>query len=273
MLRGAVKQLTIEEFYSDPINVIRNTILGTASDRDDAPAGRPGRLFEENGMRVYDVEVLDVEIRDQEIGSLLENAQHESAKLMLQNIREERQLEAEKRSQEIAQETLKVQKATEDLKHAHQLEREQNSLARQLAAITTEVETREADLKASRDRQALHAEIHEAKLGRDKAAEEQSLALKQKALDQTLAELEAGTKAWTAKAEAIQPELIAALQGIGDKHLLERMSENMAPMAILGGKSIQEVLGGLIKGTKLEGILMDKDNGQKALTSDRPSRH
>ncbi len=48
------------------------------------------------------------------------------------------------------------------------------------------------------------------------------------------------------------------MQAFGDKALAEKLAESMAPLAILGGKSIAEVFAQLVKGTTLEGILKKK---------------
>ena len=50
-------------------------------------------------------------------------------------------------------------------------------------------------------------------------------------------------------------QLIAALQAFGDRALAEKMAESMAPLAILGGESVSEVLGRLLRGTPLAKLL------------------
>jgi major vault protein len=57
------------------------------------------------------------------------------------------------------------------------------------------------------------------------------------------------------KARAVSPDLIAALQAFGDRALAEKMAESMAPLAILGGESVSEVLGRLLRGTPLAKLL------------------
>jgi len=49
--------------------------------------------------------------------------------------------------------------------------------------------------------------------------------------------------------------MIAAMQAFGDKLTLETALKAMAPLAILGGSSVSEVVGNIVKGTKLEGLL------------------
>jgi len=51
------------------------------------------------------------------------------------------------------------------------------------------------------------------------------------------------------------PDLITALQAFSDKAVVEKMAESMAPLAILGGKSVAEVLSNLLKGRIVEKVL------------------
>ncbi len=60
------------------------------------------------------------------------------------------------------------------------------------------------------------------------------------------------------RANAVSPDFIAALQAFGDKALAEKLADSMAPLAILGGKSIADVFAQLVKGTNLEEILKKK---------------
>ena len=70
-------------------------------------------------------------------------------------------------------------------------------------------------------------------------------------LEQRLRLLDAEVKALVEKAGAVSPDLVAALQGFSDRALTERVAESMAPLAILGGESVAEVLGRLLAGTPL----------------------
>jgi major vault protein len=79
--------------------------------------------------------------------------------------------------------------------------------------------------------------------------------VRQKEAELYIQELEAEVKAVVEKANAVSPDLIAALQAFSDKALAEKMAESMAPLAILGGKSVAEVLSNLLKGTIVEKVL------------------
>jgi major vault protein len=103
--------------------------------------------------------------------------------------------------------------------------------------------------------QEVISKIQESELQRKKDTEQLMLDVQQQKLAQELQKLEAEVQAVVSKAGAVSPDLIAALQAFGDKALAEKMAESMAPLAILGGKSIAEVFGNLLKGTQLGNIL------------------
>nr|MBA3456217.1 hypothetical protein [Deltaproteobacteria bacterium] len=71
VLKGSAKKHTIEAFYAQSVDLIRDAILGRGEPR-------PGMLFPENGMHVTDVEIIGVTIDDEGIAELLGDAQHEA---------------------------------------------------------------------------------------------------------------------------------------------------------------------------------------------------
>jgi major vault protein len=71
LLRAAVKRRSVDEVYANVVEVVRDAVLGVAADK----VARQGLVFAENGMRVADVEVLDVTIGDEDIAELLGEAQ------------------------------------------------------------------------------------------------------------------------------------------------------------------------------------------------------
>ncbi len=70
-----------------------------------------------------------------------------------------------------------------------------------------------------------------------------------------LEHLRAEVQAVVDKAGAISPQLVATLQAFSERALAEKVAENMAPLAILGGNSVAEVFAQLLRGTVLEKVL------------------
>jgi major vault protein len=255
LLRHAIKQQGVESFYANATTVIRDTVLGVAEEEGK----RPGRLFTENGMRIYDVEVLDVTIGDEAIAKLLVQAQHTTVQQTLELATQKRNLEVAQEKETIKQRVAEAEAATRQLLLDLQTSEIQKQLGLSLAKIEAEVQAKQRQLDARLAEQEPLDKINTAQLARQKAEHDLELELAQKQLEQRLAELKGEVEAVVNKAGAVSPQLVAALQAFSDKALAEKMAESMSPLAILGGRSVADVFSQLLKGTVLEHVLAQTD--------------
>lgn len=250
LIRNVVKKHTITDFYTNGIGLIRDAILGTSED-----GKRKGRLFPENGMRIYDVEVLGIELQDETIENLLVSAQQSVVKQILEVDSLKRKAEFESESENYKRILAETQSQTKiqnlSLELGIQTKQSEVQLAR-LEAERLASEKQEQNQLATQERlQSLQA----IKVEMLKARQTALLDLNERELSQEMSMIEAQTQAVVSKAQAVSPELIAALQAFGDKALAEKLAQSMAPLSILGGKSIVEVFAQLVKGTELSKYL------------------
>lgn len=251
LIRAAVKRHGIEQFYADSVAILRDVILGTAGE----DGKRPGRRFEENGMRVYDVEVLEVTIGDEAIAELLVQAQHAAVQQTLSLAAEQRRLEMVRQTEGVTQQVAEAKSATLQQAIALRTREGEQQQRYQLAELAAKLDLHERQQRALLAEQERLGAIHGADLGRRQATAQLDLSIQQQQLDQRLRELQAEVTAVVEKARAVSPDLIAALQAFGDRALAEKMAESMAPLAILGGESVAEVLGRLLRGSPLARLL------------------
>jgi major vault protein len=266
-IRNAVKKLGVEEFYNRSTDVIRDVVLGKASP-DSTP--RAGTLFEENGMRIYDVEVLGTQMLNPDVEILLMEAQRNVIQNTIFLAGERRKLSYIQESEELkrlAEETkTETQRRTMEL----QVENTKRKLELDLAVIEanskSESERIAQELAATRAR----GEIKALALAERTAAREAEIALDEKAQALKLKELEAHVQAVVDKAKAVSPDLIAALSTFGERAMVEKVAQSMAPLSILGGDSAVDVLKKLLAGTTLAKQLEPVTNGSnKSSTSSR----
>lgn len=255
LLRHAVKQYGVEHFYSEAIALIRDAVLGLP----DESHKRSGRFFEENGMRIYDVEILDISIEDDEIGDLLIDAQQMSVTKTLELATARKNLEVTKQTEEIKQAIARAESTTKQLMGDLRIEEIDKQKSIQLSQIETKIAADERTLKGKVDEQNMMDSIALSELKRQEAAIELKIEVSRKELAQRLESLKAEVDAVKEKASAISPQLIAAMENFSDKALAEKMADTMAPLAILGGNSVSDVFGQLLKGTILEKVLSKKD--------------
>jgi major vault protein len=252
VIRNAVKKINIMDFYANGISIIRDTVLGVAAGEDNK---RAGRAFKENGMRIYDVEVFDIKLGDEKIEQLLVSSQQDLIRQTIAIAAERRKLnlneETEDITRKIAENKAQTKQRLLELERTETAEQLKNILVK----IDSEIQSKQKTLDAQVADQEKLAKINEGELHLLQTRKELELQLAQKALDQRLAELQAEVTALVSKAQAVSPQLVAALQAFSDRALAEKVADSMAPLSILGGKSVAEIFSGMLQGTVLGNVL------------------
>ena len=82
---------------------------------------------------------------------------------------------------------------------------------------------------------------HSAGLERTKKDKDQLLHYAQEELKQKLEGIRAEVEAVVAKAGAIGPDMIKALEVFADENMIEKLAQSLSPLAILGGNSVIDV--------------------------------
>lgn len=265
-LRNLLKRHTISEFYANAIDFIRDAVLGKSTENGK----RSGRAFEENGMRIYDIEVLDVRLGDEVIEKMVIGSQHEVIK---QNLT----LETEKRKEEYTETTEKINQKIAELRSntrqkALELETTENEkmLSLTLGKIEAERAAENKRLEARLFQKAEEEKINTLLLAVRRAQDAQELETEKARVDLQVFEQNAEAEALVKKAQAVSPELIAALQAFSDRALAAQVAESIAPLSILGGKSVAEVFANMLKGTAL-GNVLNESNITPTVSDDKTS--
>ena len=252
LIRKAAKDYSIEEFYQNYAEIVRNIAL----DKDNEET--KGRFFEENGMLVHDVEVLGIQI-DLEIQALLHDKQYNTIKAgfellnanQMTSIMEEL-AEAKSRQAQINHETelkeleLETQAEMQKLATREEIakkEEEVKQLEREI--ILTKENFRSEIAKIQRNKEKLDAEFE---IEKQKQRQELEL-VRQQAYADTIASI----------MNSIQPDLVAALNAQSETDMIRTISENLSPYAIANGEGVADVVNKLLRGLPL-------DNALKAIT-------
>jgi hypothetical protein len=247
-LRRAAKKYNIEEFYATTADIVKDTVLLPSE------TNTKGRLFEENGMLVTDVEVLDVAVENS-VAKLLDRHQNE----MIQKTLE---LSSAAKRAETVKQLAAYEEAELALKHKntmYNLELEQKAseekMKNQAILNAKKRAETEAETQAKADMQVILTRIHEQQLERDKAADTAKIDT-----ERALAEIEKQKSEVYAKTVAdimksISPDLVAALESKANAQVMEGLGKAMAPWALAQGESIPETMNKILRGTTLEDTL------------------
>ena len=275
LLKRAVKEYTISEFYQNYSDIVRNVTLGLKSEESDGekPAHYGHRFFQENGMFIHDVEVLGLDV-ERSIENMLLDKQYDMIQKTLELADAQREAEiaealaiAERKKQELRTQTL-INKMELQKKEAEYKLEMQAQIARQQEAEEMAKKKAEADMQPMIDAIAAanvnrrNAE-HEAAMSRE-AAEHLVTQNHEKAMaDIEQAKQEAYAKTVKSIMETITPDLIAAIETGGKCDLMAALTESMAPYAIAQGEGVVETTDRLLRGLPMETSLKEIFNGLK----------
>ena len=209
LLRAVARATSLDAFHADSTEILRRALLGEKLPGEP----RAGRAFEENGMCVYDLEVLEVRIVDDEVRDLLCSAQRDAILAEVHRRQESLRLDTERLKQEVTR-ALHVAEA-DTLVVALELEARRRGLALAHAEAEAAVQLVASDARI--------------------ALQEREATLAQKALEGRVA-------AFRDQMTALHPELVATLKMLGNQALTSELSKNASPLAVLGGESVTDVI-------------------------------
>lgn len=261
VLKGATKKHTIEHFYAQSVEIIRDTILGRASEPAElGGAGvdkgvRPGMRFAENGMRITDIEVLDVQIDHEEISELLGEAQHEAVSANVALLRARRSLEMTEKREAIARGEAEARAETARRLAELEVEATADRLRLALAASRAELEQAEAQKVTQAARTAVVDAEHDAALARQRSAGELQVQLEAAQQKLVLEAMRAEVEAAVQRFGAAQSGFSEALLALSNQEVLAKVAEAMSVQSFIGGKTLTDVLDKVFAGTPLASVL------------------
>lgn len=248
MVRNAVKKISIEDFNNNATDIIRDTILGAA--KEDKATKREGRKFAENNMRIYDVEVLNIGINDENISEMLVDNQHDIVEGNLKIVQLEKQLDITKKSEIIKRKELDEKLLTSNKNTEVSLKQlENDSIVYETKEKLAE-KIKKLKLTAEHEEQKTIDLIEKAKLERKKAIEDLDIEIAKRKSEISIIEIER-------EMAAIQPGLIEAMITNGNAKLADTLAKNLKSQrnggldGLFSGGGFQEILD-TIKGSPLE---------------------
>jgi len=306
IIRNKIKQMNIQEFHDNHIDAIRDAIMGTKkvsaeiTDEDGKKrktSTKRGRFFDENGMFIKDVEVVDKEVLDAEIEELLEQTQYKVAQLSIEGTLKEKEVELIKVQHEAEKKLAKMDaelkaareesarsKIQEEMKTQEEVNKAESAsiMAKnervikmtegdnQIKLLKTqgEIEDKKTFYDAKVDRQKQLDAITEAEVERRRKENQVELDYAKSELENIIGKINAESKAKVEISKSIQPQLIEALKAVAEAGLLTEVAEHLAPLAIVKGQSIGNVLYDMFQNTPLRATLRGMLPGGKGQMQD-----
>lgn len=255
LLKNLIRQYDVKSFYGNPTAIIRDAILGASVD-----GNRKGRVFEENGMHIYDAEVLSVVLDDQGIEESLIRAQQDAIKSALLITSKEQELERVRKSEEIQREIDTEVASTALTKIDLTLKKSAAEHLGSMQKLSEKVKLREEELKRQKEEQEAISLINEVELARSlrlsetevanqKMKDDLKLQYKKALTDLELAMTQADVEAVKEKMQSLQPGLVEALQVLGNTELATKIADSMSWSRMIGGENPGDILQKLLAGS------------------------
>ena len=261
LLKREAKKYTIEEFYENATDIVRNVVLdlNTECEACESESPKPfGRFFKENGMLVKDVEVLSVRV-DRDIQLILDSHQEDT-------IRQALELTNATRKASVTAKLAEYEKQEYELKqegrlHRAELDRiyEAEKIANQQEIEAAQIARDKAKAEAEKEVQVLKDAIFDAELARKKKSNEAYNAQQKAEAELEKAKEEAYAAMVKEVMGSISPDLIAAMQATSNAEMLEALTKNMSPYAIARGESVVDTTTQLLRGTPMEEFVGNLD--------------
>jgi major vault protein len=265
ILKGLGQKKTIEEMDSQGVDIIRDVLLGQSVE-----GKRPGMFFEDNGMRVDEVEILGIDIEDQKIAKILDEAQHAVVTSNIDLRKAEKELEVTTKKEEISRKKLSAEWLTQQEKN--RLEKEKLDAKTTLAQATFEADKANAD-KEKVTKEAVEAVadlVAQRKLARDKSSAEQATALAKENDALVIAKEKAITENVVERFKSAQVGFSEACVALSQRETLTRVAEAMSVQQFIGGNSLAEVLLKVL-GNDLSSLIKKADERGSAGPANGPS--
>lgn len=205
IVRNRVKKINIEEFNNDAADILRDTILGQA----DEGKKRPGKIFTENGMQVYDIEVLGISIGDDDISFYLKDFQKHVVKKNMEINKLKKEFdntkEEERIKREILNEKFKTDKISADILLQKRIESNKLDML---------------DVNSKKEKQLIVDEINNMLLEYNKIKDAHEIEVDKEKSNIRILEYEK-------QMGAIQPKLIEAMITLGGVKTTQILAENL----------------------------------------------
>lgn len=205
VVRNRVKKINIEEFNNNAADILRDTILGPAEEGKK----RIGKTFEENGMHVYDIEVLNITIGDQEISFYLKDYQKHIVQQNLAMNKLQKDLDNTKKEEAIKREILEENFKTDEIR---------STIAKSKLEIQNALDLAKAN--AEKERQAVLDEVSKMVLEIQKLNDSQKINVEKEKSEIRTAEYER-------QMASIQPRLVEAMITLGGVKTTEILAKNL----------------------------------------------
>lgn len=257
IVAGLAKRTPIATLKEGYIDLVREAILGTKVDGKK----RPGLSFE-NGMRVFEVEVLEFKLDNGGIAQLLDQAQLDVVKTSIELDRQRAKLVADKESETIKQQTLDLLHQTKVKDLELKLQQAALELKFQMQQLTSDLDLAKQKFVNIQQGETSADFVSAARLGRDRSTELQRLEIEQGEQNIALEKIKAETEAAVARFQAAKDGLCEVLVSLEREDIAAKLAQAFSIERVITGDSLGASMGNILANFPILANFFDKASAQ-----------
>lgn len=242
-LKAAARNLAIEQFYGGALEVLRKVVLGE---------DEKGTLFEQNGMKVVDVELLSLTLADASVKEMLISTQREAVKRSIALNDLQARFAVTTQQEDIKRREKELQTETEISKMEQDRIRLGAALKLALASLENDMEIAISKLATNEKQRLVDDLAHEAELTRERVSADQDIAILSERQKVALESLVAETEAHVKRFQVLAPGLSEALLTLSSNETMAKIAKATSVQRLVGGSNVVQVLGEMFKGMGLD---------------------
>ena len=244
-IKEYVSNCGVEDLYYNTALVVKNALGLIEAD---------SMTFEENGMMLSGVEVLNLEL-DGRVAEYIEETNLDKLQKKL-----EKQVEAEKfevQKEILAINAEKTRLNSQYIQEKIKLEAKESELSRSVKFAEKEAYDNEEKRKheAQVELDDLKNFLHNAELERERKSKELELEHAKAKAEIEKAKEDAKAEALVKILSAVGPELAAAMNDANNKDIISAMMNAVSPYAMARGEEVSETINRMVRGTSLEKVI------------------
>jgi major vault protein len=216
VLKGAIRKQSIESFYADSTAIIQAALLA-----------KDVMFFAENGMRLQDVEVLGVVITNESIRRVIEDSQLGVVLTTVDLATARRNLEVVKTKQSLKQEEAVALATTAKKEHSLATEVAEAELANILARLSNRLDSIAEEQKVVVEEQKIATIKTTEQLSREKATQEQAIALRDASQKLEIEKLIAEAKSQVDKLKALKEGMGEVMAGLTNTNMVTEIAKSL----------------------------------------------
>lgn len=263
LVGNETRKLGVQEFYGKAADIVRDLVLGAKDDKGN----RPFRHFAENGMTIYDLELIDITINDEEIEELMSTSRQQALTESIELERLQQNLSTTKATEIARRQILIEQDTTKQLQDGLVLSAHQRAAEVELHKVSSLAALEIARQEGEQTKEGIVSQIHTSRREAKSLDNQVTAVAAEQDNERRIKLINTEAQSTKVRMESVAPQLTAALVAAASTDILKNVVPQMGALAFVNHSDLETTLNSMVQGTAAEGILQNLKDMRTTVSS------